>query len=194
MSIAEVCLKLEALTEAVRAIEAGLEKLAAASAALARPAAELPAILSPKPRPRYFPSDWPKIGGRDDLPEVSDLFVSSAYRDQYRPGQRREIYAAASDGLARLASRLRMPLYKVSTCGPGRLAERMKELGRDRYASEWFREGEYVVEQSGFDKWFPSHLFVTKLPAPNSPVKIGAARAERRAAANAVGGGFRLGV
>ena len=173
MSIADICMKLDALTEAVRGIEAGLEKLRCAGAALALPAAATPAILSPKPRPRYFPSDWPKIGGRDDLPEVSDLFVSSAYRDQYRQGEYREIYAAASEGLARLASRLRMPLYKVSSCGPGRLADRMAELGRDRYASEWFRDGEYVVEQDGFDKWFPSHLFVTKPPAPNSPVKIG---------------------
>ena len=62
-------------------------------------------------------------------------------------------------GLAQLASRFRMPLFKVSSCGLGRLAERMQELGRDRYASEWNRNGEYVVEPEGFDGWFPSHLY-----------------------------------
>ena len=112
--------------------------------------AELPPAPSPNQRPRYLPTDWPKIGGRIDLPEFGDLFVSSAYRDQYREGEGREIYAGACDGLARLASRLRMPLFKVSSCGLGRLAERMRELGRDRYASEWFSNGAYVVEQEGF--------------------------------------------
>jgi hypothetical protein len=55
----------------------------------------------------------------------------------------------------------------------GRLANRMQELGRDRYASEWICNGEYVSEPDGFDKWFPSHLFVAKSPASNSPVIIG---------------------
>jgi hypothetical protein len=66
-----------------------------------------------------------------------------------------------------------MPLFKVSSCGLGRLAERMRELGRDRYASEWFSNGAYVVEQEGFEGWFPSHLYATNPPTPNSPVTIG---------------------
>jgi hypothetical protein len=173
MDIADICSRLEALTEAVRGIALGMEQTSHRGAAFAAPMAELPPAPSPNQRPRYLPTDWPKIGGRIDLPEFGNLFVSSAYRDQYREGEGREIYAGACDGLARLASRLRMPLFKVSSCGLGRLAERMKELGRDRYASEWFCNGAYVVEQEGFEGWFPSHMYVTKPPAPNSPVTIG---------------------
>jgi len=173
MDIADICSRLEALTEAVRGIALGMEQTSYRGAIFAAPMTELPPAPSPNQRPRYLPTDWPKIGGRIDLPEFGDLFVSSAYRDQYREGEGREIYAGACDGLARLASRLRMPLFKVSSCGLGRLAERMKELGRDRYASEWFSNGAYVVEQEGFEGWFPSHLYMTNPPTPNSPVTIG---------------------
>ena len=173
MDIADICSRLEALTEAARRIEAGLEKLSDGGSGFAIPLAELPPIPSADPRLRYFPTDWPRIGGRVDLPEIGNLFVGAAYCDQYREGEGREIYAGASAGLAKLVSRLRLPLYKVSSCGLGRLADRMQELGRDRYASEWFCNGEYVSEPEGFDKWFPSHLFVAKPPAPNSPVTIG---------------------
>jgi hypothetical protein len=173
MDMIDICTRLEALTEAVRGIGLGLEEMSNRGVASAGPMAELPPAPSPNQRPRYLPTDWPKIGGRGDLPETGNLFVASAYRDLYREGEGREIYAGACDGLAHLASRLRMPLFKVSSCGLGRLADRMKELGRDRYASEWFRNGEYVVEQEGFDRWFPSHVYVTKPPAPNSPVTMG---------------------
>jgi hypothetical protein len=71
------------------------------------------------------------------LPEIGDLFVSSAYRNPYREGEGREICAGACDGLARRPTRLGMPTFKVSSCRLGRFAERMKESGRDRYASEW---------------------------------------------------------
>jgi hypothetical protein len=173
MDAQEICLKLEALTDAVRGVELRLEAMAYRGGAFATPMAELPPTPSPNPRPRYLPTDWPRIGGRVELPKVGDLFVSSTYRDQYRAGENREIYAGACDGLARLASLLRLPLFKVSSCGSGRLAERMKELRRDRYASEWFRNGAYVVEQKGFDGWFPSHLYTSNPPALNSPVTIG---------------------
>ena len=103
------------------------------------------------------------------MPEFGDLFVSSAYRDHYREGEGREIYAGACDGLARLASRLRMPLFKVSSCGPGRLAERMKELGRDRYASEWFSNGAYVVERKDSKDGFPAICTRPSLWRPTAP-------------------------
>ena len=173
MNIAEVRSALETLTEALRGIEVELAGLRHSGAAAASPAAERLPIPSPNPRPQYVPTDWPRIGGRVDLPDMSGLFNGAGYRDQYREGEGREIYAGASLGLARLASRLRLPLYKLSTCAMGRLADRMRELGRDQYASEWFCDGEYVVEPNGFDNWFPSHFFVAKPPASNSPVRVG---------------------
>lgn len=173
LDIADICSKLEALTEAVRGIEVGLEKLSCGDYVAVMQLAERPPIPSPNPRRRYFPTDWPRIGGRAELPDVSHLFAGAAYRDQYCEGESREVYAAACAGLAQLVSRLRMPLYKVSTCAFGRLANRMRELGRDRYAAEWFCDGRYVSEPEGFSKWFPSHLSVARTAAPNSPVAIG---------------------
>jgi hypothetical protein len=171
MDIADICARLEALTEVVRGVEAGLGKLCYGD--VLSPAAERPPAPSANPRPRYIPTDWPRIGGRIDLPDVGHLFADAAYRDQCGEGESRDIYAAACPGLAQLASRLRMPLYKVSSCASGRLAERMRELGRDCYGAEWFCDGQYVSEPQGFSEWFPSHLFVVKPAAPNSPVTIG---------------------
>jgi hypothetical protein len=90
MDIADICSRLEALTEAVRGIGLGLEEMSYRGAAFAAPMAELPPMPSPNPRPRRLPADWPKIGGRVDLAEIGDLFVDSAYRDQYREGDGRE--------------------------------------------------------------------------------------------------------
>jgi hypothetical protein len=172
MDIADICSRLEVLTEVVRGIEVGLGRLSYGDPMF--PLAERPPAPSPNPRSRYVPTDWPRIGGRVELPDMSHLFAGAAYCDQYQPGDSREIYAAACSGLAQLVARIRMPLYKVSSCALGRIANRMEELGRDRYASEWFRNGEYVSEPDGFNKWFPSHLSLAKPAAPNSPVVIGA--------------------
>ena len=171
MDNADICSRLDALTEAVKGIEVGLERLSCGDAM--SPSAERPPTPSANPRARYVPTDWPRIGGRVDLPDVGHLFASAAYRDQCGDGESREIYAAACPGLAQLVSRLRMPLYKVSSCAFGRLADRMRELSRDRYAAEWFCDGRYVSEPAGFTNWFPSHLSAAKPAAPNSPVTIG---------------------
>ena len=67
MDIADICSRLEALTEAVRGIALGMEQTSYRGAAFAAPMAELPPAPSPNQRPRYLPTDWPKIGGRRRL-------------------------------------------------------------------------------------------------------------------------------
>jgi hypothetical protein len=171
MDDAEICSRLDALSTAVKGIEDSLKQLSGGGAFSS---VERPPTPSANPRPRYVPTDWPRIGGRVELPDMSHLFAGDAYRDQYQQGDRREVYAAACPGLAQLVNRIRMPLYKVSSCALGRIANRMQELGRDRYASEWFCAGAYVSAPEGFDKWFPSHLSLAKPAAANSPVVIGA--------------------
>ena len=171
MDNADICSRLDALTEVVKGIEITLGKLSCGDFLFA--SNEMLSTPSANPRARYVPTDWPRIGGRVDLPDVGHLFASAAYRDQCGDGESREIYTAACPGLGLLATRLRMPLYKVSSCAFGRLADRMRELGRDRYAAEWFCDGRYVSEPEGFINWFPSHLSAAKPAAPNSPVTIG---------------------
>jgi hypothetical protein len=173
MDTVDIGAQLEALAEAVKSIRLDVDALSARRVALPTPMLEAPPAPSPDRRPRYLPTDWPRVGGRARLPASGDLFLSQAYCDVYEAGEGREIYVGACIGLAQLASQLRMPLFKVSSCGLGRLGQRMRELGRDRYGSEWNRNGEYVVERQGFEAWFPSHIYTDNLPAPNSPVAIG---------------------
>ena len=111
----------------------------------------------------YLPTDWPVVGGRGANLAVPDIFDSDAYRDAYREGPKREIYVAASAGLARVAKSLNMPIYKVSTCAENRMPDRMAELRADAYASTWFCGGRYVSD-ADFDDWFPSHFRVTRPP------------------------------
>ena len=175
MDIADICSRLEALTEAVRGIALGLGKdIVPTAPPFAVPMAELPPAPSPEPRPRYLPTDWPRIGGRDRL--------ARNWRSVRRHGLSRSI--SRGRGSRDLRWRLRRaratrltladaPLQSLELRLGTACRSHARNSGRDRYASEWFCNGEYVSEPDGFDKWFPSHLFVAKPPAPNSPVTIG---------------------
>ena len=69
MDIADICSRLEELTEVVKGIEVGLGRLSYGDAMF--PLAERPPTPSANPRARYVPTDWPRIGGRIDLPDVA---------------------------------------------------------------------------------------------------------------------------
>ncbi len=64
---------------------------------------------------QLLPTDWPRVGGRAFVPEQTDLFRSEAFRDLWRPGETREIYAGACDGLLRLSRKLKAP---TTRCRP----------------------------------------------------------------------------
>lgn len=120
---------------------------------------------------RHLPTDWPRVGGREFQPQRTDLFLSEAFRDLWRPGETREIYAGACDALCRIARQLHLPAYKVSTCGKGRVWQRMRELRFDRYGAAYHHDGSYVVDNLGWDDWFPSQLHPRLPTSPNSPVR-----------------------
>ena len=76
-------------------------------------------------------SDWPRIAGKADLPEMDHIFSSPAYLHLFRSKVAREVYVGACPGLARHSAIFRWPEYKISTVAPGRLLERMSELKAD---------------------------------------------------------------
>ena len=125
---------------------------------------------SGRPKPRKLPTDWPKIGGSDFKPGPTNLFLTPEFRDVFRPGFTRLVYAGASVGLGLCAKTAAIPIYKISTCAEDRLGARMAENGRDEYASYYYFEGDYVHEE-GWDRWYPSHLHPQQRPSPNSPVQ-----------------------
>jgi hypothetical protein len=165
--------QLIALTDALQFVESQLTSLSEPPAAVPV-AAEYPPTSAPSATRRFRPSIWPRVGGLGRLPPTSDLFGLAAFRDAYKPGLLREIYAGACFGLRRLSATLQVPLQKVSTCSSGRLVERMRELGADEYASQYLKDGRQIVDRDGFHNWFPAHLHTSVRPAPSSPVRVAA--------------------
>ena len=167
MTLSKIQSQLHELAATVKDIQRSLETLA--DSQNSAPVEPIPVTAHIARKYPYLPTDWPVVGGRGANLAVPDIFDSDAYRDAYREGPKREIYVAASAGLARVAKSLNMPVYKVSTCAENRMPDRMAELRADAYASTWFCGGQYVSD-ADFDDWFPSHFRVSRPPAKNSPV------------------------
>lgn len=120
---------------------------------------------------RRFPVPPPKIGGPDFSPHRTDAFLSEAWRDQFRPGAARVVYAAGCPGLARLCTLLAFPIYKVSTTSPHALWRRVDGVNLDGYGDVVFRDGRYVRERAGW-VYFPSQIWPRQPASPGSPVEI----------------------
>jgi len=111
-----------ALTDALQTVETQLASFSRSTPSAAVHANDSPAPAT-APIRRFPPSIWPRVGGLGRLEPTSDLFARDAYRNAYRPGLARQIYAGACFGLRRLSATLQVPLQKVSTCSAGRLLE-----------------------------------------------------------------------
>ena len=122
---------------------------------------------------RHCPqTDWARIAGKVDLPDMDHIFSSPAYLHLFRSNAAREIYVGACRGLARKSALFKFPEYKISTVAPGRLLERIGELRADVYGGQYIADGAFVDDADGFDDWFASHIYTQKPTAPNSPVEI----------------------
>ena len=122
---------------------------------------------------RHCPqTDWARIAGKVDLPDMDHIFSSPAYLHLFRSNAAREIYVGACPGLARKSDIFKFPEYKISTVAPGRLLERIGELRADVYGGQYIADGAFVDDADGFDDWFASHIYTQKPTAPNSPVEI----------------------
>ena len=67
---------------------------------------------SGRPKPRKLPTDWPKIGGSDFKPGPTNLFLTPEFRDVFRPGFTRLVYAGASVGLGLSCRTTAIPIYR----------------------------------------------------------------------------------
>jgi hypothetical protein len=161
----------QTLTHEMRTMANAFEMLCEELPALSTPPVDLTALSAKAGRP-CPQADWPRIGGKEELPSTADIFASRAFREAFRSCSAREIYLGASTGLAGLSALLRLPLYKISTVAPGRLNERIYELRADQYGAEYQDGGRHVLDPDGYDDWFPSHIYVTHDAAPDSPVEI----------------------
>jgi len=174
MSLYTLRQQVTALTDALQTVEtqlASFHRSTPRAVVFNANASLAPATI---PTRRFPPSIWPRVGGLGRLEPTADLFRREAYRDAYRPGLARQIYAGACFGLRRLSATLQVPLQKVSTCSAGRLLERMKEVSIDQYAGEYSKDGRYVADRDGFRNWYPAHLHTSVRPAVNSPVSASA--------------------
>lgn len=163
--------RVQALTHEMRTMANTFEMLCEELPALSTPPVDLTALSAKTSRP-CPQADWPRIGGKEELPSTADILASRAFRKAFKSNSAREIYLGASTGLAGLAALLRLPLYKISTVSPGRLNERIYELRNDRYGAEHHDDAGYVLDPAGYDDWFASHNYLRRRANPNSPVEI----------------------
>jgi len=163
--------RVQTLTQAMRTMANTFKTLCEELPALPTPPVDLTTLSAKAGRP-CPQSDWPRIGGKEELPSTADILASRRFRKAFRSQAAREVYLGASTGLAGLAGLLRLPLYKISTVAPGRLNERIYELRNDRYGAEHHDDGGYVLDPAGYDDWFASHIYLRRRANLNSPVEI----------------------
>jgi hypothetical protein len=118
----------------------------------------------------HMPTQWPKIGGEPFRPAPTNAFLQEDFCDIFKPGETRGLYVAGCVGQRDLSVvEIAIPGYKVSSCRIDRLADRMFELNRDQYGALWHNGEDWILDD-GWNTWFPSHLYPSQQPSPNSPV------------------------
>ncbi len=93
----------------------------------------------------WYPTLWPRVGGRALLRLAGDAFTDPRFSSAYEPGVLVHIYVAGcgedwrmptiATGLIGLARRLGIAVHKVSVTAQVNLRDRMRELNADRYGA-----------------------------------------------------------
>lgn len=90
----------------------------------------------------WYPTQWPRIGGKAVFSLPQDAFVTEPFLTAYKPEKLVFVYCAGcgedyrmptATGLLGLARRLKMAVHKVSVTAQVNLRDRMRELNADRY-------------------------------------------------------------
>jgi hypothetical protein len=131
---------------------------------------------------QWFPTNWPRVGGKPLLPLAADAFTADSFLATYRPGKLVFIYVGGcgedhsmpiiATGLLGLARRLKMPVHKVSVTAQVNLRDRFRELNVDRYGALTTSADGYPCCDLGFNNWMAQHILPTGRPLDGSPVKL----------------------
>lgn len=117
-----------------------------------------------------YQTQWPIVGGNDLIIDTSDILKSDAFRKKYQPGIKRDIYIAGCNGLKELKKQLSIPIFKIGDCGEGRIAERIKQQSKDQYGSFYKINGEWPVQDVGFDDYSALQIYLPEDHHKMSPV------------------------
>lgn len=130
----------------------------------------------------WYPTLWPRIGGKALLPLPEDSFTGEHFRAAYHPGKLVFIYVAGccddhrmptvATGLLGLARRLRMPIHKVSVTAQVNLRDRLRELNADHYGALTISVDGYPCSDLGYDNWMAQHILPNARPLEGSPVGL----------------------
>jgi len=130
----------------------------------------------------WYPTRWPRVGGKALLPLADTAFTGERFRAAYRPGKLVFIYAAGcgedhrmptiATGLLGLARRLKMAVHKVSVTAQVNLRDRFRELNADRYGALTTSADGYPCCDLGYDNWMAQHILPKGKPLEGSPVML----------------------
>lgn len=129
----------------------------------------------------WYPTRWPRIGGKSVFRLQDDAFVNERFSLNYKPGKLVWIYAAGcgedhrlptATGLLGLARRLRIAVHKVSVTAQVNIRDRLRELNADRYGSLTTSTDGYLCSDLGFDNWMLQHILPPTSPLRGSPVVL----------------------
>lgn len=129
----------------------------------------------------WYPTRWPRIGGKAIITLPEDAFVEAGFLAAYKPGKLVFVYCAGcgednrmpvATGLLGLARRLRMAVHKVSVTAQVNLRDRLRELNADRYGALTTSADGFVCSDLGYDNWMLQHLLPGLAPLAGSPVGL----------------------
>lgn len=129
----------------------------------------------------WFPTRWPRVGGKAVVKLPDNAFVMPRFRHAYKPGKLVFVYCAGcgednrmpvATGLLGLARRLRMAVHKVSVTAQVNLRDRLRELNADRYGALTTSVDGHLCSDLGYDNWMLQHILPTSAPLRGSPVTL----------------------
>lgn len=125
---------------------------------------------SPKAASKYQ-TQWPVIGGEYLTLDTADILSSKAFAEKFSPGITRDIYIAGCPGLKDLKKQLSIPIFKVGECGEGRIADRIKQQSKDQYGSYYKIDGDWPVQDEGYDEYSALQIYLPTDLHEKSPVR-----------------------
>ncbi|WP_139333887.1 hypothetical protein [Bosea sp. TND4EK4] len=130
----------------------------------------------------WYPTRWPRVGGKALLPLSNNAFTRKPFTDAYQPGKLVFIYVAGcgedhsmptiATGLLGLARRLRMTVHKVSVTAQVHLRDRLRELNADHYGALTTSVDGYPCSDLGYDNWMAQHILPNNKPLDGSPIAL----------------------